>query len=68
MENQEAINVLIQVAHLAQHKGLFALADAVQVAKAIEALTPKVAQMSVAESDADVGGGVLVSPRNGRPK
>ncbi len=64
MEKEQAINVLIQVAHLAQHKGLFALADAVQVSKAIETLTPENAEMC-----ADVGGGVLVSPRHGnKPK
>ena len=41
MENQQAIEVLVQVAHLAQKGGLLQLQDAVVVAKAIELLTPK---------------------------
>ena len=41
MEQQQAINVLIEVAHLAQKGGLLQLQDAVVVAKAIETLTPK---------------------------
>ena len=41
MEQQQAINVLIEVANLAQKGGLLQLQDAVVVAKAIEVLTPK---------------------------
>ena len=41
MEQQQAINILIEVAHLAQKGGLLQLQDAVVVAKAIETLTPK---------------------------
>jgi hypothetical protein len=54
MENQEAINLLIQVAHLAQQRGLLALADAVKVAEAIDVLQP---------NEAKIGGGTVVSPR-----
>lgn len=38
MEKQEAINVLIQVAGLAQSKGILSLQDAVIVLKAINEL------------------------------
>ena len=41
MEQQQAIQILVQVAHLAQKGGLLQLQDAVMVAKAIEILTPK---------------------------
>jgi hypothetical protein len=41
METKQAIEILIQVAHLAQKGGLLQLADAVFVAQAIETLTPK---------------------------
>ncbi len=41
MENKQAIEVLVQVALLAQKGGLLQLQDAVLVAKAIEVLTPK---------------------------
>lgn len=41
METKQAIEILVQVAHLAQKGGLLALADAVHVLKAIETLTPK---------------------------
>lgn len=41
MENKQAIEILVQVAHLAQKGGLLQLADAVYVAKAIETLAPK---------------------------
>lgn len=41
MENKQAINILIQVANLAQQKGVLNLNEAVIVAQAIEALTPK---------------------------
>jgi hypothetical protein len=40
MKNEQAINVLIQVAHLAQKGGLLQLNDAVAVAQAINALAP----------------------------
>jgi hypothetical protein len=40
MENQEAINVLIQVALLAQKGGLLGLEDAAMVLKAVQALKP----------------------------
>jgi len=41
MESRKAIEILIQVAHLAQKGGLLQLADAVYVAQAIETLAPK---------------------------
>lgn len=41
MEQQQAIQILVQVANLAQKGGLLQLQDAVMVAKAIETLTPK---------------------------
>ena len=41
MEQQQAIQILVQVANLAQKGGLLQLQDAVMVAKAIEILTPK---------------------------
>ncbi len=41
METKQAIDILVQVAHLAQKGGLLQLADAVQVAQAINTLTPK---------------------------
>lgn len=41
MEQQQAIQILVQVANLAQKGGLLQLQDAVVVAKAIEILTPK---------------------------
>lgn len=41
MEQQQAIQILVQVANLAQKGGLLQLQDAVVVAKAIETLTPK---------------------------
>lgn len=40
MKNEQAINVLIQVAHLAQKGGLLQLNDAVAVAQAISLLSP----------------------------
>lgn len=46
METNQAIEVLVQVAHLAQKGGLLQLADAVVVAKAIELLTPKEEEIS----------------------
>jgi hypothetical protein len=41
METKQAIEILVQVAHLAQKGGLLALNDAIYVAQAIETLTPK---------------------------
>ncbi len=41
METKKAIEILVQVAHLAQKGGLLQLADAVYVAQAIETLMPK---------------------------
>ena len=41
METKQAIEILVQVAHLAQKGGLLQLADAVAVAQAINALAPK---------------------------
>lgn len=41
METKQAIEILIQVAHLAQKGGLLSLQDATVVVKAIEVLTPK---------------------------
>jgi hypothetical protein len=41
METNQAIEILIQVAHLAQKGGLLQLQDAVAVAQAINVLTPK---------------------------
>jgi len=46
MENQKAIEVLIQCAQLAQKGGLLSLQDAVIVAQAIETLTPKKDELS----------------------
>lgn len=40
MKNEQAINVLIQVAHLAQKGGLLQLNEAVAVAQAISLLAP----------------------------
>ena len=41
MENSQAIEILVQVANLAQEKGLLKLNDAVLVYQAIEVLTSK---------------------------
>ena len=41
METKKAIEILVQVAHLAQKGGLLQLKDAVIVSQAIEVLTPK---------------------------
>lgn len=41
METKQAIEILVQVAHLAQKGGLLQLQDAVTVAQAINTLTPK---------------------------
>jgi hypothetical protein len=40
-EKEQAINILLQVAHLAQSKGILNLEEAAIVAKAVELLTPK---------------------------
>lgn len=41
MKNEQAIDILIQVAHLAQKAGVLSLQDAVAVAQAITTLQPK---------------------------
>ena len=41
MKEEQAIDILIQIANLAQSKGLLTLNDAVIVAQCIEVLTPK---------------------------
>jgi hypothetical protein len=41
METKQAIEILVQVAHLAQKGGLLQLGEAVAVAQAIKALEPK---------------------------
>jgi hypothetical protein len=41
METKQAIEILVQVAHLAQKGGLLNLNDAVAVAQAINVLAPK---------------------------
>ena len=41
MEKEKAIELLIQVANLAQERGILKLNEAVIVYQAIEALTPK---------------------------
>ena len=41
METNQAIEILVQVAHLAQKGGLLQLQDVVAVAQAINALAPK---------------------------
>lgn len=40
MDNKQAIDILIQVAHLAQKGGLLQLNDAVAVSQAITVLSP----------------------------
>ena len=40
MTEKEAINILAQVANIAQEKGLLKLSDAVLVSKAIDTLIP----------------------------
>ena len=40
MDQNQAVNVLIQAAQVAQSKGAFTLQEAVTIAKAIEAFTP----------------------------
>jgi hypothetical protein len=41
METKQAIEILVQVAHLAQKEGLLNLNDAVAVAQAINVVAPK---------------------------
>lgn len=41
METKQAIEILVQVAHLAQAKGVLSLQDAVAIAQAINTLSPK---------------------------
>lgn len=41
MDQKQAIEILVQVAHLAQKGGLLQLQDAVAVAQAIEIVAPK---------------------------
>jgi hypothetical protein len=41
METKQAIEILVQVAHLAQKGGLLQLQDAVAIAEAINVLAPK---------------------------
>lgn len=41
MEQNQALEVLVQVAKLAQSKGILSLEDAVVVAKAVEVFTKK---------------------------
>ena len=41
METKQAIEILVQVAHLAQKGGLLQLKDSVYVLKAIETLLPE---------------------------
>jgi hypothetical protein len=76
MEKEQAIDLLVRVAHLAQQRGLLQLSDAVQVAKAIEVLQvaedqPEARMQIEKPQPNEVGGGVLVTPRtagDGRPK
>jgi hypothetical protein len=76
MLKQDAINLLIQVAHLAQERGLLRLSDALQVAKAIEVLNdpedqPQARMQIERPEPNEVGGGTMGSPRfpgDGRPR
>jgi hypothetical protein len=64
MEKEQAIDLLVRVAHLAQERGLLRLSDALQVAKAIETLLPAPAEMRIEKPQPnEIGGGILVSPR-----
>ena len=56
MKQEEAIKLLVQVANLAQERGLFTLKDALVIAQAIDVVDPK-------DDKLEVGGGVLISPR-----
>ena len=59
MKQEEAIKLLVQVANLAQERGLFTLKDALVIAQAIDVVDPK-------EEKLDIGGGILTSPRHKR--
>jgi hypothetical protein len=64
MEKEQAIDLLVRVAHLAQERGLLRLSEALQVAKAIETLQPAPAEMRIEKPQPnEIGGGILVSPR-----
>ncbi|CAB4154003.1 hypothetical protein UFOVP638_46 [uncultured Caudovirales phage] len=47
METKQAIEILVQVAHIAQKGGLLQLADAVAVAEAIKVVAPVEEQKEV---------------------
>ncbi len=76
MLKQDAINLLIQVAHLAQERGLLRLSDALQVAKAIEILQvvedqPQARMQIERPEPNEVGGGTVNTqrfPGDGRPR
>ena len=76
MLKKDAINLLIKVAHKAQEGGLLKLAEASQVAKAIEVLQvsedqPQVRMGIEIPEPNEVGGGTMGSPRfpgDGRPR
>jgi hypothetical protein len=53
MDQNQAINVLVQAAQVAQSKGAFTLQEAVTIAAAIEAFTP-VKEPSIEEVPAEV--------------
>jgi hypothetical protein len=59
MDNQLAINILVQVAHIAQKGGLLSLEDAIKVNEAINVVLPKVKEAGAKK----IGGGILGSPR-----
>jgi len=49
MEQAQAIEVLVQVAQMAQKGGLLSLKDATVVAQAVEVLTPKQEEEKIEE-------------------
>lgn len=49
MNKEQAIEILVKVAHLAQEKGLLTLADASVVAAAVAAVTPSETTEEVAQ-------------------
>lgn len=53
MDNSKAIEVLIQLANLAQAKGILSLQDAVIVNQAVEALTVKPVAVEVTEESSN---------------
>ena len=57
MTQEEAIKLLVQVAKLAQERGLLKLSEAVPVASAVQILDPNF------DEKAEIGGGILTSPR-----